>query len=97
MQAAANLPFDTIMNTSVGIDKTAGAGIRGTHQRHGSYRAERQDFNFDISIGLFQIAIVLASVSILSASRLLFYVSAALALIACLLSMNGFFLLAPIG
>ena len=60
-------------------------------------RAERQDFNFDISIGFFQIAIVLASVSILAASRLLFYVSGALALIACLLSLNGFFLIVPLG
>ena len=71
--------------------------VKAREQERRRDRAERQDFNFDISIGLFQIAIVLASVSILSASRLLFYVSAALALIACLLSMNGFFLLAPIG
>lgn len=60
-------------------------------------RAERQDFNFDLSIALFQIAIVLASVSILSASRMLFSVSAALSIGACVLSLNGFFLILPLG
>lgn len=71
--------------------------IKAREQERRRDRAERQDFNFDISIGLFQIAIVLASVSILAASRLLFYVSGALALAACALSLNGFFLLVPLG
>ncbi|MBI2177666.1 MAG: DUF4337 domain-containing protein [Candidatus Tectomicrobia bacterium] len=71
--------------------------VKAREQERRRDRAERQDFNFDISIGLFQIAIVLASVSILAASRLLFYVSGALALAACALSLNGFFLLVPLG
>lgn len=60
-------------------------------------RAGQQDFNFDISVGLFQIAIVLASVSILAASRLLFYLSGLLGIAACAFSLNGFFLLFPLG
>lgn len=60
-------------------------------------RAEQQDFSFDVSIGLFQIAIVLASVSILAASRMLLLGSAALAAVACVFALNGFFLILPIG
>ncbi|MEK6711043.1 MAG: DUF4337 domain-containing protein, partial [Nitrospinota bacterium] len=60
-------------------------------------RAGQQDFSFDASIGLFQIAIVLASVSILAASRMLIFGSAALAAAACVFALNGFLLILPIG
>lgn len=62
-------------------------------------RAQRQDPNFDYSQALFQIAIVLGSVSILTAARPLLWLSLGLGTVATLLMLNGFFLFAdlPIG
>jgi hypothetical protein len=57
-------------------------------------RAQRQDISFDYSRALFQIAIVLGSVSIVAASRPLLWLCGALALVATLLGANGFLLLA---
>ena len=54
--------------------------------------ALKQDPNFDYAEGLFQIAIVIASVSIVTKVRALMYGSAALGLLALLLMVNGFFL-----
>src|SRR5215212_1375455 len=61
--------------------------------------AQQQDPNFDYSQALFQIAIVLGSVSILTASRSLLALGLALGIIASLLLLNGFLLLVdlPIG
>lgn len=55
-------------------------------------RAQLQDPNFDFSEALFQIAIVLASVSILATSRLIMKVSVAVGIFATLLMLNGYFL-----
>ena len=55
--------------------------------------AQRRDINFDYGRALFQIAIVLGSVSIVAASRPLLWLSGALALAATLLAANGFLLL----
>lgn len=55
-------------------------------------RAARRDPNFDFAEALFQIAIVLGSVSIVAASRPLVRLSAALAVAATLLMINGYFL-----
>ncbi|HEV2802766.1 MAG TPA: DUF4337 domain-containing protein [Pyrinomonadaceae bacterium] len=55
-------------------------------------RAQLQDPNFDFSEALFQIAIVLASVSILATSRLIMKVSVAVGILATLLMLNGYFL-----
>ncbi|HVJ51627.1 MAG TPA: DUF4337 domain-containing protein [Aliidongia sp.] len=55
--------------------------------------AQRRDINFDFAEALLQIAIVIASTSILAASRPLLTVSAISAGIGILLSVNGFFLL----
>lgn len=55
-------------------------------------RAQLQDPNFDFSEALFQIAIVLASVSILATSRLIMKVSVAVGIVATLLMLNGYFL-----
>ena len=62
-------------------------------------RAQRQDPNFDYSQALFQIAIVLGSVSILTATRPLLWLGLGLGTLATLLLLNGFFLVAdlPIG
>ena len=55
-------------------------------------RAQLQDPNFDFSEALFQIAIVLASVSILATSRLIMKVSVVAGILATLLMLNGYFL-----
>jgi hypothetical protein len=55
--------------------------------------ASEQDPNFDYAEALFQIAIVLGSVSIVAASRPLVKLSGVLAIIATLLMINGYFLL----
>jgi hypothetical protein len=54
--------------------------------------AQRQDVNFDYSRALFQIAIVLGSVSIVAASRPLLWLCTMIALAATLFGINGFLL-----
>src|SRR6202043_2421353 len=56
-------------------------------------RAAERDPNFDFAEALFQIAIVLGSVSIVAASRALIKLSGAIAVVASLLMINGYFLL----
>jgi hypothetical protein len=56
-------------------------------------RAAERDPNFDFAEALFQIAIVVGSVSIVAASRPLVRLSAVLAAAASLLMINGYFLL----
>jgi hypothetical protein len=58
-------------------------------------QASRQDPNFDFAEALFQIAIVLASVSILATSRLVLRLSVIVGAAAALLMLNGYFLLLP--
>ena len=62
-------------------------------------RAARQDPNFDYAQALFQISIVLGSVSIVAASRRLLLIGIGLGLVATALMLNGFLLLVqlPIG
>jgi len=55
-------------------------------------RALRQDPNFDLAEGLFQISIVIASVAILTKIRPLLIGAGVLELVATLLLLNGFFL-----
>lgn len=59
-------------------------------------RAQQQDPNFDYSQALFQIAIVLASVSIVAASRWLLGLALGMGGLATLLLLNGFLLLVPL-
>jgi Domain of unknown function (DUF4337) len=54
--------------------------------------AAQRDPNFDFAEALFQIAIVLGSVSIVAASRALVKLSGGLAVVASLLMINGYFL-----
>jgi hypothetical protein len=63
-------------------------------RKHDAERAtaQRRDANFDYSRALYQIAIVLGSVSIVATSRALFLLAGLLALAATLLSANGFLL-----
>lgn len=58
-------------------------------------RAERRNPNFEFAEALYQIAIVLGSVSIVAASRRLIDLSAVLAVLATALMLNGYFLLFP--
>jgi Domain of unknown function (DUF4337) len=60
---------------------------------HKREHAAEQDPNFEYSEALFQIAIVLGSVSIVAASRPLLMLSGALAGVGSLLMINGYFLL----
>jgi hypothetical protein len=55
--------------------------------------AAERDPNFDFAAALFQIAIVIGSVSIVAASRSLIKLSGGLAVVASLLMINGFFLI----
>jgi len=55
-------------------------------------RAQLQDPNFDFAEALFQIAIVLASVSILATSRLIMKISIGVGIVATVLMLNGYFL-----
>jgi hypothetical protein len=55
-------------------------------------RAQHQDSNYDYARALFQIAIVLGSVSIVASSRALLYLGCGLAAFALLFGLNGFFL-----
>ncbi|HEV7843172.1 MAG TPA: DUF4337 domain-containing protein [Pyrinomonadaceae bacterium] len=54
--------------------------------------AMKQDTNFDFAEALFQIAIVLASVAILSSKRMILNLSIILGAIALVLMLNGYFL-----
>ena len=56
-------------------------------------QAERRDGNFEVAAALFQLAIVLGSVSIAAASPALLGLSAVGAAVATLLTVNGFFLI----
>jgi len=56
-------------------------------------RAALRDPNFDFAEALFQIAIVLGSVSIVAASRPLVHLSGILAIAATLVMINGYFLI----
>jgi hypothetical protein len=58
--------------------------------------AQRQDPNFDYARALFEIAIVLGSVSIVAASRPLLGAAIGVGVLASLLMLNGFFLLASL-
>jgi hypothetical protein len=58
--------------------------------------AAKQDPNFDYAQALYQIAIVLGSVSIVATSRTLLLIAVSLGALATLLMLNGFFLVVPL-
>lgn len=70
------------------------SGLLEEARRHDAERAtaQRRDINFDYARALYEIAIVLGSVSIVAGSRPLVGLSALLALCATALSANGFLL-----
>lgn len=71
------------------LAKARGYGLKRDH-------AQRQDVNYDYARALFQIAIVLGSVSIVSLSRPLLWLGCGLAALAALLTANGLLLLVPL-
>jgi hypothetical protein len=76
-------------------ERTEKAALFEEAKKHDAARAIAQgrDANFDYARALYQIAIVLGSVSIVAASRSLIWLSGFLALAATVLSVNGFLLL----
>jgi hypothetical protein len=79
-------------------DPKTGEGKKELLQKARGYEAKRdhaqeQDSNYDFARGLFQIAIVLGSVSIVALSRPLLWLGCGLAGLALLLALNGYFLL----
>ncbi|HLM57208.1 MAG TPA: DUF4337 domain-containing protein [Pyrinomonadaceae bacterium] len=77
-----------------------GEGRKQLTARARDYEARREaaqlkDPNFDFAEALFQIAIVLASVSILANSRKLLFVAVAVGVAATSLMLNGYFLFLP--
>jgi hypothetical protein len=79
-------------------DPKTGEGKKELLQKARGYEAKRdhaqeQDSNYDFARGLFQIAIVLGSVSIVALSRPLLWLGCGLAGLAMLLALNGYFLL----
>jgi len=60
-------------------------------------RAQRRDLNYDYARAIFQIAIVLGSVSMVGSSRALLVLGCLLAGAATLLTANGVLLLVPLG
>ena len=69
---------------------------RAEYLEHKRDHAEAQLPHFEYAEALFQIAIVLGSVSIVATSRPLFGAGIALGLVAILFMLNGFFLIVPI-
>lgn len=74
-----------------------GEGKKQLSERARDFEAQRdrallQDPNFDFAEALFQIAIVLASVAILSSKRFILNLSVALGAVALVLMLNGYFL-----
>jgi hypothetical protein len=79
-------------------DPSTGEGKRELLAKAKEWEARRdhaaeRDPNFDFAEALFQIAIVIGSVSIVAASRSLIKLSGGLAVVASLLMINGYFLI----
>ena len=82
-------------------DLTRGEGKKELSARARSYEAAfdeaaQRDNNFDFAEVLLQLALVLGSVAILAVNRWILITSAALGTLGALLTLNGFFLLAPL-
>ncbi len=78
-------------------DPKTGEGKKELLQKARNYeemrdRSQHQDINYDYARALFQIAIVLGSVSIVAMSRPLLWLGCGLAGLALILALNGYFL-----
>ncbi|HEU0098178.1 MAG TPA: DUF4337 domain-containing protein [Allosphingosinicella sp.] len=82
-------------------DPSRGEGKKELSARAKSFeaafdQAARRDDNFDFAEVLLQLALVLGSVAILAVNRWILITSAVLGILGTLLTLNGFFLLAPL-
>ena len=82
-------------------DPKSGEGKKELLAKARTYQAKRdhaqaQDINYDYARALFQIALVLGSVAIVSLARWLLWLGCGLSGLATLLTVNGYFLLVPL-
>ena len=82
-------------------DPKGGEGKKELLAKARAYQAQRdhaqaQDINYDYSRALFQIALVLGSVAIVSLARWLLWLGCGLSALATLLAVNGYLLLVPL-
>ncbi len=82
-------------------EPSTGEGKKELTERARAYEKRRdhaieQDPNFDLSMAIFQIAIVLGSVSIVATSRRLLWLALGLGVVALMLLANGYLLFFPL-
>ncbi len=82
-------------------EPSTGEGKKELTERARAYEKRRdhaieQDPNFDLSMAIFQIAIVLGSVSIVATSRRLLWLALSLGVVALMLLANGYLLFFPL-
>ena len=83
-------------------DATRGEGKKQLQARAKAYQAareiaEKKNDSFDFAKMVLQLSIVLGSVSILATSRPLLWIAGGLGVLGAILTLNGFFLLFPVG
>jgi hypothetical protein len=101
LKGAEREKFDALMKKYADEEKRMNADKKDIEKEARKFEAsrdlaKRKDPYFDYAEVFLQIAIVLASVSILAASRPMFWFSLALAIVGALATANGFTLLAHI-
>jgi len=82
-------------------EPATGEGKKELTERAQAYEKRRdhaiqQDPNFDLSVAIFQIAIVLGSVSIVATSRRLLWLALGVGAVAFVLLVNGYLLFSPL-
>jgi hypothetical protein len=83
-------------------DATKGEGKKQLQARAKAYQeareiAEKRNDSFDFAKMVLQLSIVLGSISILATSRPLLLIAGGLGVVGAVLTLNGFFLLFPVG
>lgn len=99
LEAAAEVTRDTAFTRRVAMTTAIYAVVlekEAKRLEHERDRNKARDPNFDFAEALLQIAIVIASVSILSTSRFLYAVSLVFAAVSVLLRGNGYLPLIPL-
>jgi hypothetical protein len=94
--------YDSEPDPQAPNDPTAGEGKKELSAKARSYeegfaQAAARDDNFDFAEVLLQLALVLGSVAILAVNRWILILSATMAALGALLTLNGFLLLVPLG
>lgn len=94
--------YDSEPDPKAPADLLRGEGKKEIKARAEHYEAEfdqasQRDDNFDLAEVLLQLALVMGSVAILALSRWVLTLSAVIGVVGALLTLNGFFLLVPLG